>query len=437
MSNKLNELNRRDFLATTARTCFGVTLGGSMAQLFSTPAFAADPTVAASGGGKAKHVIYLYMSGGMTHLDTFDPKPQAGAEINGGKKAISTNADGIQLSQYLPNLARHADKLSIIRSMNTTQGAHGPGRYFMRTGYTERSSITHPSAGGWVNKLSKPLNKTIPGFVTISCGNGHPGAGFMEPNLQPLPIGDALSGLQDAKIPKNVSESEFHQQLNLRQELDHDFDEKFSKGHKDVRAYTEMYNSAVKLMRSEDLEAFDLSKENQTVHKLYGGSKFAKGCLLARRLVEKGVRFVEVGLGGFDWHNDNLGQAAEKLPAVDQAFAALIEDLKVKGLLDSTLIVLATEFGRTPKINSNSGRDHFPKAFSCVMAGGGTKGGYVHGETDAIGSTVTKNKVSAPDFNASIGHALGIQYDKVIHSPSKRPFKMASRDGKPILELFG
>lgn len=437
MSNKLTELNRRDFLATTARTCFGVTLGGSMAKLFTTPTFAADPTALANGGGKAKHVIYLYMSGGMTHLDTFDPKPQAGAAIHGDKKAIKTKADGVQLSEYLPNLARHADKLSIIRSMNTTQGAHEPGRYFMRTGYTQRSSITHPSAGGWVNKLSEPLNKTIPGFVTINCGNGHPGAGFMEPNLQPLPIGDAASGLQNATIPKNTTESEFHQQLNLRKELDHDFDKKFSTGHKDVRAYTEMYNAAVKIMRSEDLEAFDLSKESSTVHKLYGPSKFAKGCMLARRLVEKGVRFVEVELSGFDWHNDVFGNADEQLPMLDQAFAALIEDLKVKGLLDSTLIVLATEFGRTPKLTSDAGRNHFPKAFSCIMAGGGTKGGYVHGETDATGSSVIKDKVSAPDFNASIGHAMGLPYDQVIHSASKRPFKMASREGRPILDLFG
>jgi uncharacterized protein (DUF1501 family) len=159
--------------------------------------------------------------------------------------------------------------------------------------------------------------------------------------------------------------------------------------------------------------------------------------MLARRLVEKGVRFVEVELNGFDWHNDAFGNADEQLPMLDQAFAALIEDLNVKGLLDSTLIVLATEFGRTPKINPASGRDHYPKAFSCIMAGGGTKGGYVHGETDATGSTVVKDKVSAPDFNASIGHALGLPYDKVIHSASKRPFSMANRGGKPILDLFG
>jgi len=436
MHHQLSELSRRDFLANTARTCFGVTLGSTMAQLFNSPAIAADPSVISNGGGKAKHVIYLYMSGGMTHLDTFDPKPQASTDIRGEKKAISTNTDGIQLSEYLPHLARHTDKLSIIRSMNSTQGAHAPGKYFMRTGYTPRASVTHPSAGGWVNKLAEPINDTIPSFVTINCGNGHPGAGFMEPKLQPLPIGDAQAGLQNSAIAKGTSQAEFEKQLNIRQELDHDFDKKFSKGYKDVRAYTEMYNSAVKLMKSKDLAAFDLSKESAAAHKLYGPSKFAKGCLLARRLVEHGVRFIEVEFGGFDWHNDIFGEADAKLPVLDQAFAALIEDLSLKGLLDSTLIVLATEFGRTPKISPNGGRNHFPKAFSCVMAGGGTKGGYIHGETDATGAQVTKNKVTAPDFNASIGHALGIPYDKVIYSPSKRPFKMASRESKPVLDLF-
>ena len=435
--NKLNELNRREFLSSTAKTCFGVTLGGSMASLFSTPAFAdaADPDIV-NKAAKAKHVIYLYMSGGMTHLDTFDPKPQAGADITGDKKALSTNADGIQLSEYLPNLARHADKLCIIRSMNTTQGAHGPGRYFMRTGYTPRSSITHPSAGGWVNKLAEPINKTIPGFITVNCGSGHPGAGFLEPNFQPLPIGNALSGLQNSYKPKGTTEYDFHKQLTLREELDRDFDKQYAPGYKDVRAYNEMYKAAVKLMRSEDLKAFDLSQETPTTHKLYGASNFSKGCLLARRLVERGVRFVEVELGGFDWHNDVFGQADEKLPMLDQGFSALLEDLKVKGLLDSTLVVLATEFGRTPKLTPDGGRNHFPKAFSCIMAGGGVKGGYVHGKTDESGANVIENKVDAKDFNASIGYALGLDYDKTIHSPSKRPFKMATKDGSPILDLF-
>ncbi len=197
-----------------------------------------------------------------------------------------------------------------------------------------------------------------------------------------------------------------------------------------------MYDAAVRLMRSEDLEAFDLSKESITTHRLYGASSFAKGCLLARRLVERNVRFIEVELGGLDWHDDNFTKADATLPILDQAFSALLEDLQVKGLLNETLVVLATEFGRTPLLQAAGGRDHYPKAFSCVMAGGGVKGGYIHGQTDQTGANITEGKVNAADFNASIGHALGLDHQKTIFSPHKRPFKMASREGSPILDIF-
>lgn len=431
-----SDLNRRAFLTRTAQTCFGVTLGGSMANMFNSAAFAADPTVIAAGGGKAKNLIYLFMSGGMTHIDTFDPKPNAGSSIMGETKAIGTNIDGIQFGHLLPKLAKQANKLAIIRSMNSTQGAHGPGRYFMRTGYTQRASITHPSAGAWINRLATPLNDTLPGFVTINCSNDHPGAGFMEPNLQPLPIGDPTEGLKNSHRSRRTTEADFRKQLSIRQSLDEDFDAKFHKGHKETRAYDEVYSSAVKLMKSEDLVAFDLSQESKETHVLYGANNFSKGCLLARRLVERGVRSVEVELGGFDWHTDNFTEAENKLPILDQALSALLIDLKAKGLLDSTLVVLATEFGRTPKVDADAGRNHFPKAFTTIMAGGGIKGGFVHGETDATGSNVTSNKTSAGDFNATIGHAMGVKYEEVIYSPSKRPFKMATRDGTIIQDLF-
>ncbi|MFC4995184.1 DUF1501 domain-containing protein [Rubritalea tangerina] len=430
----MSELDRRAFLARTAQSCFGVTLGSSMATLFSNSAQAA--AIKSAGGGKAKHVIYLFMSGGMTHVDTFDPKESAGSPIMGDTRAIATNVAGIQFGHWLPQLAKQADKLAIIRSMNSTQGAHGPGRYFMRTGYTQRASIVHPAAGGWINRLSKPLNQTIPSYVTISCGNDHPGAGFLEPSLQPLPIGSPMEGLKNSKKQRNVTESDFKKQLELRKLLDAEFDAKYHAGHKTVRAYNEVYDSAVKLMKSEDLHAFDLSDESPVTHKLYGESQFSKGCLLARRLVEKGVRSVEVELGGFDWHNDNFQQAADKLPILDQAMSALLIDLKAKGLLDSTLVVLATEFGRTPKVTPDGGRDHFPKAFSTILAGGGIKGGMVYGETDATASNVADKPVTASDFNATIGHAMGLHFDETIYSASKRPFKMAGRKGSVIKEVF-
>ncbi len=434
--NKISELSRRDFLARTARTCFGLSIAGSASRLFTPQALAADPAILKAGGGKAKHVIYLYMSGGMTHIDTFDPKPDAPADIRGSTEAIKTNVDGIQLGHCLPLLSRHMDKVALIRSLSTTQGAHEQGKYLMHTAYTQRGTISHPSSGAWVSKLAGGSGGDLPSFVLVGGGNRHPGGGFFEPQFSPLPIGDPEKGLRNVAKRKNTTDESLTRQLSLRQELDHDFDTRFHKGQRSVRAYNEVYDSAVKLMHSKDLEAFDLSRESRESRAAYGTERFGQGVLLARRLVERGVRFVEVEYGGFDWHADNFDQMEEKIPVLDQALSALFSDLSAKGLLDETLVVVATEFGRSPKIVSNEGRNHFPKAFSCLMAGGGIKGGQAYGKTDETASNVIENKVAAGDFNASIAFALGLPYDLTLMSPSKRPFKMGGKDGKPIAELF-
>lgn len=408
-----------------------------MARLFNSPAFAADPAVVKAGGGKAQHVIYLYMAGGMTHIDTFDPKPDAPSDIRGTTRAISTKADGVQLGHCLPLLAKQADKIALIRSLSTTQGAHEQGNYLMHTGYMPRGTIVHPSSGAWVAKLAGRLSKDMPPFVLVGGGNKHPGAGFFEPQFAPLPIGDPALGLQNIKRRSGTTEESFNRQLDLRRDLDHDFDAKFHNSQKSVRAYDEVYSSAVSLMKSEDLAAFDLSKEPADSRAAYGSDRFGKGVLLARRLVEHGVRFIEVEMGGFDWHADNFEQMEQKIPILDQALAALISDLSSRGLLDSTLVVVATEFGRSPKITPNAGRNHYPKAFSCLLAGGGIRGGQAYGTTDATASTVIDNKVGASDFNATIGYALGLPYNAPVMSPSKRPFKMGGLDGKPITTIFG
>ena len=436
--NQLNELSRREFLARTARTCFGLSIAGSAAQLFSPQALAADPAILNAGGGKAKHVIFLYMSGGMTHIDTFDPKPDAPAEYRGPTQAIKTNVDGIQLGHCLPLLSRHMDKVALIRSLSTTQGAHEQGKYLMHTSYTPRGTISHPSAGAWASRLSPESEGSIPSFVLIGGGNRHPGGGFFEPKYSPLPIGDPQKGLRNIKQRGDTNDASFQRQLDLRSELDHDFDSKFHTGQRSVRAYNEVYDSAVKMMHSKDLEAFDLSRETADSRAAYGNERFGQGVLLARRLVERGVRFVEVEYGGFDWHSDNFSLMEERIPVLDQALSALLSDLSAKGLLDSTLVVVATEFGRTPKIvENNMGRNHFPKAFSCLMAGGGIKGGQAYGKTDETASNVIEGKVGAADFNASIAFALGLPFDLPVMSPSKRPFKMGGLDGKPIAPLFG
>ncbi|MEP4078455.1 DUF1501 domain-containing protein [Haloferula sp.] len=435
--NQLNELSRREFLARTARTCFGLTVGGSAATLFSPRAIAADPAVIKAGGGKAKNVIYLYMSGGMTHIDTFDPKPDAPKEYRGPVDAISTNVDGIQLGQCLPMLAGHMDKVALIRSLSTTQGAHGQGKYLMHTGYSPRGTISHPSSGSWASKLAGGMNDDLPSFVLIGGGNNHPGGGFFEPKFSPLPIGDPAKGLRNVKRRGNTNDESFERQLTLREELDHDFDTKYHKGQKSVRAYGEVYDSAVKMMKSEDLEAFDLSKETKDARAAYGNEKFGQGVLLSRRLVERGVRFVEVEYGGFDWHADNFEQMENKIPVLDQALSALLTDLSSRGLLETTLVVVATEFGRTPKIVADkAGRNHYPKAFSCLMAGGGIRGGQVYGETDETASNVIKDPVGAADFNASIAYALGLPHDLPVMSPTRRPFRMGGLKGEPITSIF-
>jgi hypothetical protein len=435
--NALTELSRRDFLTRTARTCFGLTVAGSAAELFSPRALAADPAIMKAGGGKAKHVIYLYMSGGMTHIDTFDPKPNAPAEYRGPTGAIKTNVDGIQLGHCLPLLAKHMDKVALIRSLSTTQGAHEQGKYLMHTGYTQRGTISHPSSGAWVSRLSGEPEGSIPPFVLVGAGNRHPGGGFFEPKYAPLPIGDPQTGLRNIKKRPDTDDASFKRQFDLRLELDHDFDTRYHTGQRSVRAYNEVYESAVKMMHSKDLEAFDLSRETADSRAAYGSDRFGQGVLLARRLVERGVRFVEVEYGGFDWHADNFDQMEEKIPVLDQALSTLLTDLESKGLLESTLVVVATEFGRSPKIVADkAGRNHFPKAFSCLMAGGGIKGGQAYGKTDETASNVVENKVGAADFNASIAFALGIPHDLALMSPSKRPFKMGGKEGKPIAELF-
>lgn len=251
----------------------------------------------------------------------------------------------------------------------------------------------------------------------------------MEPKLGPLIIGDPNKGLQNSRLPSDVDEEQFSRRLKLASRLDRSFSSRYKQTQ--VNAYNDMYNDAITLMQSEDLAAFDLGKESQAVRNLYGNNSFGQGCLLARRLVQNNVRFVEVSLGGWDMHDDMFTRGAEVIPRLDQALGALMTDLSTLGIIDRTLIVLATEFGRTPKINGNQGRDHYPKAFSCMLAGANIKGGQVVGHTDKMAANVESDKISINDFNATIAAAVGIDTEEIIYSPSKRPFTVANK-GKPI-----
>ena len=427
----MNTLNRRDFVSTAAKTFLGVTALDHLGpKAF---ALAGENTSTLKQVGTARNVIYLYMTGGMSHLDTFDPKENK--DVMGTTEMIKTNADGVRLSDNLPLLARQADKLAIVRSMASTQGAHEQGRYYMRTSYTLRSSIRHPSMGAWLQKFQDRGNPSLPGTVMIGNDSRHPGAGFFEAKFAPLMVNSPDDGVGNSRMnPVFESEASFNSHLDISKKLDQKFAEKYNL--KKVRAYSDMYDDAVKMMKSEELVAFNLDEESAETRKQYGKDRFGQGCLLARRLVEHGVRFVEVTFGNWDTHNANFTKVPELCDELDGALSALLADLESRGMLEDTLVVLATEFGRTPEVNANDGRDHHPKAFSCVLAGGGIRGGQVFGATDEKGFAVAEKQVTVPDFNATIAYALGLPLDQVLYSPSKRPFTVADK-GKPVTELFG
>ena len=418
-------LTRRDFVAGAAKSLLGLSVMPWLAR----SAMGGVPLQPAT----ARNVIYLYMAGGMSHLDTFDPKP--GAATQGPTKTIKTVADGVRTTENFPLLARQMDKIAVINSMNSTQGAHQQGRYFMHTGYLLRGTIRHPTMGAWLERMRGRVNETLPGHVVVGGSNDMASRGFFDAALTPLPIGDPSGGLNNSRRVAHVSADRFEDRIHRLEKMNSAFREKFKA--RDLDDYAKVYAEAVRLMDSSDLASFDITRESEDVRAAYGDNRFGQGCLLARRLVERGVRFVEVVHGGWDTHSENFDRMGDLCPPVDRALASLLADLDARGLLDETLVVLTTEFGRTPDIveDRSQGRNHYPKAFSALMAGGGIRGGQTYGKTDAEGREVVENMVKVTDFNATIAHALGLPLEHKIISPSGRPFTVA-HDGKPVKALF-
>ncbi len=420
-----DELSRRKFIKGMAKTCLGVSaiMGAGDLTAYEIPGKPAS----------ARHVIFLYMSGGMTHIDTFDPKPE-NADVMGETNAIATSADGIQIGHWLPETAKQMHNASLIRSLTSNQGAHQQANYLLHTSYQRRGTIKHPTLGSWVSRLSGKLNKTLPAQVRINGGSDVLGAGFLESKHGPLPLGNPSSGIQNSKAAKYLDETMYDGRLKTAQEFNKMFLGEYSQ--KQVRAYTDLYNDAVKLMSSKDLEAFDLTKETQETREMYGDDNFGQGCLLARRLVDTGVRFVEVQLGGWDMHNDVFGNMETRGATLDRGLSALLKDLERTGKLSNTMVVVASEFGRSPEVKAGRiGRDHHPTAFSAFLAGGGIKGGTVYGVSDERAHYVEEEGASVEDLNATIAHALGLKLEEIHYSPSGRPFKVA-HDGKILNKIL-
>lgn len=420
----MDGLSRRRLLVEAARTALGVGLLPAISGLAS----------ATLGQRQARRLIYLYMAGGMSHLDTFDPKP--GAESQGQTGTVTTTLPGIRLSEYLPTLARQTDRLAIVRSMTAQTADHEQGEYQMRTSYEQIATERHPALGPWMQRLRGDHGTTLPGTVLIGASPRHPAAGFLDPAYSPLPIGDPNEGLENTEPPAYLTEQSFAKRRELIDTFDRQFRQRYPL--EAVRRYTDFYDQAAELLTSGDLAAFDLRKEKDADRDRYGRDAFGQGCLLARRLIEHDVRCVDVTLGGWDMHTTLWD--AKALPAraglLDRAVGTLLDDLADRGLLAETTVVVTTEFGRSPQVNGTGGRDHHPAVFSALLAGAGIKGGVVHGTSDRNGHGVDEGGVTAADFNATIAEALGLPRGEVVMSPTLRPFTVA-HDGTPIANVLG
>jgi len=418
--NSLDTSTRRQFVERCAATSFGLSIVPA-AQLVA--AESADQKPAAF--GKAKSVIWLMLGGGLSHIDSLDPKE---GKSKGPAKTINTSAD-FQVTDFFPKFATVADRVCLIRSMEAKIGVHKPAQYYMRTAYEPRGTILHPNLGAWGSHYLGRSSKTLPSSVCVNRRSDQ-GNGFFPSSYAPLAIGDPSQGISD--VESIGGKSKATKRLTLLNGLDADFRRRFKD--KGVNAYNGFYDDALALMKSKELKAFDLSGESEEQRAAYGDNSFGQGCLLARRLVDSGVRFVEVKHDGWDHHKALADEMADVAPVFDQAFATLITDLGQRGMLDSTLVVVATEFGRKPNFDGD-GRSHHPVCFSTVLAGGGAKAGYVYGRSDDAGYYVDENAVSIEAFHASIAFAAGMEIKKPAISPSGRP--MTVGDGEvPVQELF-
>lgn len=432
-----HDQDRRAFMASVARKTLGVSFAGSVAGTGFFGEVLADTAASTPRGkakhprGKAKHVIYLFMDGAMTHLDTFDPKQ--GVEEAGQTKPIQTRVPGIQFGDKFPKLAYLAGALAVVRSLSTETGAHDKGKYLMRTSYKKLNSIEHPALGAWMVGEQGRMNSELPGNYLIGASNRHPGAGFLEPSLSPVPIANASAGLKNTKLPKYLPGPLFERRLQLASRFDETFQASRNNGR--VEAYNQLYGEAKRLMGSEHLKVFNIRDEQKEIQEAYGNNPLGQGCLLARRLVQAGARFVEVNYGGWDMHQDLYTSLTEKAAILDTALGNLLRDLHSKGLLEETLVVLTTEFGRKPKLNVNAGRDHHPGAFCSLLAGAGIRGGQVYGASDSKGFSVAKDHVSVSDFNRTIAAAAGLPLDAERFAPNGRPFKIGG-DGDPVKALL-
>ena len=432
-----SKLSRRDLMKLGAAGVLGPSVAGWFKAL-------ADQ--AAKSPERKRSCILLWMSGGPATIDLFDPKP---GHANGGPlKAIDTAAAGVKFSELLPRLAKCANDLAVIRSMSTKEGDHGRATYLMRTGNVPQGAIQFPTFGSLCAKELGDPAAALPNFVSISPFRGFNQEafmpGFLGPKYAPLIVGEQQFGpsmenvdkalrVQSLDRPKGITP----EQATGRYELLRGLDYEFSTDRPDqvIEGHGQAYDRAIRLMESTASQAFELGREPDKIREKYGRNLFGQGCLLARRLVERGVPFVEVNLFGWDTHAQNFEQLKTLCGQLDPGWSTLMADLKDRGLLDTTTVLWMGEFGRTPKINQISGRDHFPNAWATVLGGGGIQGGQVYGKTSEDGMTVETAPTSTADLLGTLCKALGIDHMKTNTSNVERPIRIVDKSAKVISSL--
>jgi hypothetical protein len=444
-----NAVSRRGVLQMLAAGVAGASMSGWF------PLLAADT---ATRPDRRRACILLWMPGGPSQTDTFDLKP---GHANGGPvKAIDTSVPGLQISEHFPKLAPHMNHCAIIRSMSTQEGDHARATYLMRTGYQPTGPIQYPAMGSLLSKELARDDAELPNYISIAPYRFFSprayGPGFLGPVHSPLVVGALRFGpraaaagayggsldVENLELPSGIDVEQADARLKLLSGIEEGF--RAERPGLPTNSHKTAYEAAVRMMRSEAVKAFSLDDEPAEMRERYGKNQFGQGCLLARRLVERGVPFVEVSLNGvnnqmgigWDSHQNNFDAVKALCGVLDPAWSTLMEDLKSRGLLETTTIVWMGEFGRTPKINPNAGRDHFPSAWSTVLAGGGVKGGQVIGKTSADGMNVEERPVAVADLMATIIGALGLDPQKQNISNVGRPIRLADPQAKKITEVI-
>ena len=429
-----NPLGRRGFLSVGTIGALGI----SLADVLRMEKAKADIKNYASREGTAKSIIYIYLPGGAAHQETFDPKPFAPVEYRGPMGSIETSIPGVRLGEMLTHTAKVVDKIAICRSMTHGEAAHERGTHNMFTGYRPSPALQYPSMGSVVAHEFGPRNNLPPYVCIPNQPNEFAGTGYLSSSYAGFSLGsdpaDKNFQVRDLSLPNGVDTGRFDKRRRMLDVVNGYFREKEKSDSLD--ALDTFYDRAYSMISSQQArEAFDMAKEPDAIKDEYGRNQAGMRMLLARRLVEAGVRFVTLTYGGWDMHDNIQNGIKNQVPALDQGFATLIRDLDRRGLLSSTLVCIGSEFGRTPKINNLAGRDHWPKVFSVVMAGGGIKQGIVYGSSNATASEPEDDPLTVEDWATTIYDRLGIVADKELMAPGDRPIEIVD-GGKVRKELI-